>query len=134
MSDKDQNSTQIAADSEHNRSSSSNNIGLKRKTARSEEEARDVRLEQNRVAARESRKRKKKMVEDLATQQFVVANIAIAVKREAEALVNTMKFSRLQRVFGSQSAKAAAPAIVDVTADEVATSNEALLAAEGGKR
>ena len=65
MSDKDQNSTQIAADSEHNRSSSSNNIGLKRKTARSEEEARDVRLEQNRVAARESRKRKKKMVEDL---------------------------------------------------------------------
>ena len=44
--------------------------GAKRKSTRSEEESREIRLEQNRVAARESRKRKKKMVEDL--QQSII--------------------------------------------------------------
>lgn len=58
-----------AVDLDHNMTPN-NTPGHKRKPARSENESREIRLEQNRVAARESRKRKKKMVEDL--QQSII--------------------------------------------------------------
>lgn len=69
---KDTNDSNIAADSSSSiRSGKTSPLTtLKRKLNRTEAEAREIRLEQNRVAARESRKRKKKMIEDL--QQSIV--------------------------------------------------------------